>query len=410
MAEFFTLLPPGNALHSLLSHLPGPLPGEVVSTENSLDRVLTSTIYSPANLPSFPRSTMDGYAVRASDTFGATPNLPSYLAIVGEITMGSEASITLNNAQSALIHTGGMLPDNADAVVMIENTQPSKEDEIEILKAVAVGENVLNVGEDVIKDAEILLQGLRLRPQDIVALMALGITQISVTRRPSVAIISTGDEIVPPDSPLQSAQVRDVNSYTLSALITKAGGIPKRYGIISDKIDTLTETAKIALQECDSLIISAGSSASVRDITAEVLDNLGDPGIFLHGIAVKPGKPTILGACNGKPVFGLPGNPVSAINAANLLVRPTLHYLQGYEPPPPPLVNARLSRNIASVAGREDYIPVKLTHKDDTTIATPVFGKSNLIFTLVRSDGMVTVPLNSTGLNVGEDVTVELYT
>lgn len=409
MTEFITVLPPGEALQRLLEHLPGPLPPESVPTADGLGRVLARGIDSPANLPAFPRSTMDGYAVRAQDTFGATPSLPTYLNVAGEIHMGSVPTISLQPAQTMLIHTGGMIPENADAVVMVENTQPSRENEIEIFKAAAVGENILKVGEDVASGTEVLPSGLRLRPQDLGALMALGITEVEVIRMPRVAMIATGDEVMPPNAQTSPGQVRDINSYTLSALVETAGGVPVRYGIVPDNLASQKDAAEKALTDCDVVAISAGSSASVRDITAKVLHSLGDPGVLIHGVAVKPGKPTILAVANEKAAFGLPGNPVSAIVIARILLLPTLYYLQGTHAPEARIITAKLTRNIASNAGREDHVPVRILHNDGVTLAEPVFGKSNLIFTLVRSDGSVTVPLNSNGLGQGEIVDVELY-
>ncbi len=409
MTEFITVLPPGEALQRLMEQLPGPLPSERVPTADGLGRVLARSIHSPTNLPAFPRSTMDGYAVRAQDTFGATPSLPTYLKVAGEIHMGSTPTISLQPAQTMLIHTGGMIPENADAVVMVENTQPSRENEVEVFKAAAVGENILKVGEDVVSGTEVLPSGLRLRPQDLGALMALGITQVEVIRRPKVAMIATGDEVIPPEAQTSPGQVRDINSYTLSGLVETAGGVPVRYGIVPDDLAHQKDAAEKALRECDVVVISAGSSASVRDITAKVLHSLGNPGVLIHGIAIKPGKPTIIAVANGKAAFGLPGNPVSAIVTARILLLPTIHYLQGTHKAKPRTVTAKLTRNIASNAGREDYVPVRVFHNDGVTLAEPIFGKSNLIFTLVRSDGSVTVPLNSNGLGKGETVDVELY-
>jgi molybdopterin molybdotransferase len=352
---------------------------------------------------------MDGYAVRAQDTFGATPSLPTYLRVAGEISMGSAPAKRLEPVHAMLIHTGGMLPENADAVVMVENTQPSIRDEIEIFKAAAVGENVLKVGEDVAQNGEVMQPGLRLRPQDLGALVALGITQIEVTRAPRVALIATGDEVLPPQATISPGQVRDINSYTLSGLVESVGGVPVRYGIIADDHHSLKAAAESALRKCDVLTISAGSSTSVRDITERVLHSLGEPGVLLHGIAMKPGKPTILAVSNGKPALGLPGNPVSAMVVARILLLPILHFLQGTHPPTANIVAAQLTRNITSTSGREDHIPVRLLSNEGKTYAEPIFGKSNLIFTLVRSDGSVTVPLNSNGLSQGETVNVLLY-
>jgi len=409
MTEFFTLLPPAEALKCLLDELPGPLPSKSVPTSGALGRVLATRIHAPSDLPAFARSTMDGYAVRAQDTFGATPNLPTYLKVAGEVTMGSAPDISLNTAEATLIHTGGMLPENADAIVMVENTQLSRLNEIEVLRAAAVGENVLQVGEDVAYGDEVLASGARLRPQDLGALMALGITKVDVAQIPSVALIATGDEVIPPDASIIPGQVRDINSYALSGIVENAGGRPQRYGIIPDDINILKDIAAKALRKCDVLVITAGSSASIRDITKQVLDSLGHPGVLLHGVAVKPGKPTIIAVANGKPAIGLPGNPVSAMVIARLLLIPLVHHLLGYRTPEAPTVTAQLTRNIASSAGREDFIPVRILRESGGTLADPVFGKSNLIFTLVQSHGSVIVPLNSNGLSRGETVEVHLH-
>jgi molybdopterin molybdotransferase len=410
MTEFFTLVSPTQALQTLIDQLNGALKSETISSIEALNRILAASITSPSNLPAFPRSTMDGYAVRAEDTYGATSNIPAYLSVVDEIQMGTVPSFKLEPAQAALIHTGGMLPENADAVIMIENTQTSRNDEIEIFKAVSVGENILKIGEDVTKGSEVIASGSNLRPQDIGALMALGITSVDVTVSPIVGLISTGNEVVHPDSTINPGQVRDINSYSLSALVQSAGGIPKRYGIIKDDLTSVQEAAKIALSECDILVIAAGSSVSARDITSDVINNLGKPGILLHGIAVKPGKPTILAVANNKPIFGLPGNPVSAMVVARLLLVPTINFLNGANTrTTSSVITAVLTRNISSIAGREDHVPVLIKTVEGKTLAEPVFGKSNLIFTLVRSTGSVIVPINSNGLVQGSLVDVHLY-
>jgi molybdopterin molybdotransferase len=240
--------------------------------------------------------------------------------------------------------------------------------------------------------------------------MALGITSVDVTVSPIVGLISTGDEVVHPDSDIKPGQVRDINSYSLSALVQSVGGIPKRYGIIKDNLASVQEAASIALSECDILVIAAGSSVSARDITSDVINNLGKPGVLLHGIAVKPGKPTILAVANNKPIFGLPGNPVSAMVVARLLLVPTINFLTGANTrTPSSIITAELTRNISSIAGREDHVPVVIKTIEGKTLAEPVFGKSNLIFTLVRSTGSIVIPINSNGFVQGSLVDVHLY-
>lgn len=382
---------------------------ELIDTVAALDRVTAGPVIAPYPLPSFPRSTVDGYAVRAVDTFGANDSLPAYLELIGEVPMGAAAKLSLSTGQCALIHTGGMLPAGADAVVMVEYTQSARPGEVEMLRATAPGENVLKVGEDVAAGQEVISAGVRLRPPEIGGLMALGHTRVRVARRPRVGILSSGDEVIPPDAEIGPGQVRDVNSYSLGALIEQAGGLPVRFGILPDRAEALRSAAAQALAECDVVIITAGSSASARDLTAEVIDSLGSPGVLVHGVDVRPGKPTILAVCNGKAVVGLPGNPVSALVIAGLFVVPVIQALLGLRSDRPTLrIRARLTTNLPSQAGREDWIAVRLQETPQGYLAEPVFGKSNLIFTLARSDGLVRIPPDATGLEAGELVEVTL--
>jgi len=410
MPEFFTVLPPAEALAKLWHHLPLDPQPERISSADALGRITAEALFAPAPLPAFPRSTMDGYAVRAADTFGASQSLPAYLNVIDEAPMGRAPTFEIKPTQAALIHTGGMLPAGADAVVMVEVTQKTQGSEIEILKAVAPGENILRVGDDVTQGTQLLPAGQVLRPQDLGGLSALGLTQISVARRPRVALLATGDEIVAPEVEAQPGQVRDVNSFSVAGQIAQAGGLPVRCGIAPDNFEALKAAAEAALAQADALVLSAGSSVSTRDMTAEVVQQLGEPGVLAHGVAVKPGKPTILAVANGKPVFGLPGNPVSAMVIADLFVVPTVYRLQGcVTPPVRSSVRARLTHNIASEAGRVDYIPARLIQQEGEQWAEPVFGKSNQIFTLVFAAGMVLIPSEANGLSAGELVEVRLF-
>lgn len=413
MPEFLQLLPPPEALSRLFENLNGEdslLQFEEVETVHALGRVTASPVTAPHPLPTFPRSTVDGYAVKASDTYGASEGLPAYLGVAGEAPMGARPDFKLSKGSCAVIHTGGMLPEGADAVVMIEYTQSVRPDEVEILRAAAVAENVLKIGEDVSAGQEVISKGRRLRPADIGGLMALGIMRLPVARRPRVGILSSGDEVVSPDVEIQPGQVRDVNAYSLSALIEEAGGAPVRFGIIPDEAQAMLEAAQNALEECDALVITAGSSASTRDLTAQVIDRLGKPGVLVHGVNVRPGKPTILGVCNHKAVVGLPGNPVSALVIAGLFIAPLIGRLLGeVQARLRPSVQARLTLNLSSQAGREDWIPVRLVQEAEGYAAEPVFGKSNLIFTLARAHGMVCISADATGLSAGERVEVRLF-
>jgi molybdopterin molybdotransferase len=359
---------------------------------------------------------MDGYAVRAADTFGASESLPAFLEVVGEVAMGQAAEVELGIGQAAIVHTGGMVPVTADAVVQIEHTQlidaptTATPFEIEVFRPVAIGQNVLQVGEDVTPQAEILPAGHQLRPQDIGGLLALGITEVEVSRRPRVAILATGDEVVAPQEMPQPGQIRDINSYTIAGQVEQAGGIPLMGGIIPDNFPVLQAAAASVLEDSDMLVMTAGSSVSARDMTVKVLGGLGEPGVLFHGVATRPGKPTIVGVSGGKPLLGLPGNPVSAMIQFDMFGVPAIYQLQGLRNPPRRgLVWAKLSENIASESGREDYIPARLEDSGEGLLATPVFGKSNLIYTLVNADGLIKVPLNKAGLLAGEMVEVRLF-
>jgi molybdopterin molybdotransferase len=284
MPEMFTVLPPSAALKSVIVQLPADVREEKIATAEALERVLVGRLIAPSSLPSFPRSTMDGYAVRAADTFGATESLPAYLAVIGEVPMGGKSELTVSAAQAAVVYTGGMIPPGADAVVMVERTQKLDDANIEVLRAVAPGENVIDIGEDVKEGEPLFETGHILRPQDLGGLMALGITHVSVAVKPRVAILSTGDEIIPPEQTPGPGQIRDINTYTISGLVEQAGGIPLLQGIIKDDYDSFLAAARSALEKADLLVISAGSSVSTRDLTAKVVNNLGKPGVMIHGL------------------------------------------------------------------------------------------------------------------------------
>ncbi len=410
MREFFNVVPPSEALATLLDRLEVSVQGEVVPTAQALGRVTAEDVVSREDLPPYPRSTMDGYSVRARDTFGASESLPAYFDVVGEVPMGSQPLVSLSTGQAAVAYTGGMLAEGADAVVMVENTQGVGDGSIEILRPVAPGENVIQVGEDTKVGETVIPKGRLIRAQDVGVLFGLGITEVSVAQQPKVAIVSTGDELVPPDQSPTPGQVRDINSYSVASLVQDAGGIPIHFGLVPDDFEAQRQAAVEGLKQADVLVFSAGSSVSSRDMTARVLDDLGQPGVLVHGIAHKPGKPTIVALVNGIPAFGLPGNPVSAMVVFGILVRPVIQALMGRtESPVTRGVHARLTKDIRSAAGREDHVQVKILESDDGLLADPVFGKSNLIRTLVEADGVVVVPLDDGGLYAGDEVFVRIY-
>jgi molybdopterin molybdotransferase len=411
MPEFLKLVEPQKALDLLLSHLEITPEGELISTREALGRITKRDVLSPHPLPEFRRSTVDGFAVKAGSTYGAGETLPAYLHLVGEVPMGGKPNFEIQEGQSAVIHTGGMLPEGADAVVMMEYTQVLEDDQVEIYRASAVGENVIEVGEDVRQNDVIVPAGIRLRVSEIGALMALGITELHVVRKPIVGILSSGDEVIPPDHAPQPGQVRDINSYTLAGIISEAGCQAVTYGIIPDNRQKMKDAIRKAHHETDLVIVTAGSSASSRDLTAELMDEMGEPGLLVHGVNIKPGKPTIFAVADGKPLIGLPGNPVSAYVIADQLVMPVLRKIQGLtRERQRPQVQAELSINVSSQTGRMDFVPVALTKGESgALIADPVFGKSNLIFVLVQADGLVKIPPDLGGLDAGATVNVLLF-
>ena len=410
MSEFLQLLPPPAALAALLDKLTVTCQSEHIPTVDALGRVMSQPVVAPFSLPSFPRSTVDGYAVKSADTHGASESLPAYLQLIGEVPMGGTPDFTVGKGQCAIIHTGGMLPAGADAVVMVEFTQQAMDDEIEMLRAVGNGENVLQIGEDVTAGDVVLAAGVRVRSAEIGGLMALGYPEVSVAKKPRVGILSSGDEVIPPGQPLQHGQIYDINSYTLKALVEQTGGIAQTYGIIPDNAAAFSDYANRALADNDIVIFTAGSSVSVRDLTAQTIDRLGSPGVIVHGVNVRPGKPTILAVCDGKPVIGLPGNPVSALVIAGIFVTAVIEQFLGRDQTRGvnPTVSGRLTTNLASQSGREDWVAVRLVPTETGYDVDPVFGKSNLIFTLARADGLLRIHPDANGIAAGSTVQVQL--
>ena len=376
-------------------------------------RVLAQDLPAPETVPAFPRASMDGYAVRAGDTFGASPGLPQYLEITGEVLMGDVPERALGSGEAHRIATGGMLPPGADAVVMVEYTNEMPDKTMEVRRPVAPGENVLHPGEDV-KAGEVLFPaGRSLRPQDIGLLAALGVTRLRVHRRPRVVVFSSGDEILPIQDKPPPGKVRDANAYLVAAQVAAGGGVPLLADIIPDNFQALRTALSDALAEADLILISGGSSVGTRDLTLAAIQDLPGADILVHGVAIRPGKPTILADIGGKPLMGLPGHPASAAIVMQVLGLPLLARLAGLADLTPPWggkVMATLSRNLAGASGREDYVRVRLREDGDTLWADPVLGPSGLLSPLVASHGLVMIPLDLEGLNQGEMLTVRLFT
>ncbi len=373
-------------------------------------RVLAVDIIAHEDLPEFDKSTVDGYAVRTADTAGASDGGPTQLAVVGEVQMGTPPAFGVGPGQAARIPTGGMLPSGADAVVMVEDTE-ARDGGIRTRRRPAPGENVIRRAEDVRGGDVVLGRGARLRPQDLGLLAGIGIAEVEVFFRPRVAVLATGDEVIPPGRRPSIGQVRDINTYTLAALIEQEGGIPQVYGIIPDDRELLLRTLKEARRSADLVLVSGGSSVGVKDAVAWAINALGRPGVIVHGVSIKPGKPTILGVVDGTPVIGLPGHPVSGMVIFDVFVRDLLWGLAGRTPPRRfgRVVRARLQRRIPSAGGREDHVRVLLEERDGEVWAVPQLGKSGIITTMTRADGLVVVPLGQDGVAEGAVVEVELF-
>jgi len=402
------------ALALVLKSLSSALPPEIkMSIENSYARILSRDMYSPENLPQFARSTVDGFAVNSSDTFGASDSLPSYLNIAGEVLMGELPGFNIKKGTVAKIPTGGMLPEGADAVVMIEHAQYIDENMIEVVKPAGPGENVIQAGEDIKKGELVLEKGHRLRPQDIGALAGLGITEVHVYEKPKASIISTGNEIVPPYKNVKPGQVRDINSYNLAGLIAEAGGEPVSKGIFKDEYDVIKRVVEDSLKDSNMVLITGGSSVGTKDMTAKIINDVGTPGVLFHGVSLKPGKPLIGGIINNTPVFGLPGHPAAITVCFEQFIEPVLKKLTGISENSfrgrKQTVTAKMAKNVSSTSGREDHIRVSLEERDNEVWAIPILGKSGLITTLVKADGIVVIPLRKLGVEQDEIVEVRLF-
>ena len=378
---------------------------EFVPISAAAGRILSEDIIAEEYVPDFNRSTVDGYAVRAADTFGCSDAIPAILSLQGEIRMGEDAGFALLRENCAYVPTGGALPEGADCAVMLEYTEDYGDGTIGILKPGAPGMNVIFRGDDVYPGKVVLQAGRVLTAQDIGALAAVGKTSVPVSRRLNVGIISTGDELVPPEQKPLPGQVRDVNTALLSALLTEQGAEVHSYGIIVDDEDLLRETVTRAVQECDAVLLSGGSSVGVKDASCRIIESLGE--LLLHGIALKPGKPTIMGRSGNKPLIGLPGHPVAAFVVARLFVVPLLDRLAGRERPLWS-VTAELSESVGANHGRAQVNPCRLIRQDGRVLALPIRSKSGLITQLAGADGFFCIERDCEGLPKGAPVQVYL--
>jgi molybdopterin molybdotransferase len=382
-------------------------PAETIPLTDALHRIPAAPVTAAHSLPGFARSTVDGYAVRAADTYGVSEGLPGYLDVAGAIRMGAAPDVAVSPGTAVAMPTGGMLPPGADAVVMVEYTAEAMSGTIEVVRPVAPGDGVIRADEDAAPGTAIVPAGRPLRAQDLGMLAAAGVMSVTVHARPVVTVFSTGDEVVPPDTAaLMPGQVRDATAVALAALISEAGGDPVPGGIVADDPGLLEAALRPALDDSDVIVVSAGSSVGARDETAAAVGRLGEPGIWCHGLAIKPGKPTLLAECAGVPVIGLPGNPRSALVVFRLIGMPLVRLVAGCTlPPAEATVRARLDRDLASATGRLDVVQVRVSGG----CASPVFGMSALLSVLTQADGYVIIPEEATGLGAGAEVDVTLY-
>ncbi|OSB13362.1 gephyrin-like molybdotransferase Glp [Clostridium botulinum] len=379
---------------------------EEVELLSSMDRVIYEDIVSHINVPNFRRSTVDGYAVNSKDVAGASESMPAMMNYRGEVFMGKIPEVNIDfPGDCVYVPTGGMIPEGSDSVIMVEYTERVHEDTVLINKATAYGEKVVEIGEDIAKEEVIIKKGERLRPYEIGVLSSLGITKVPVCRNPKVAIISTGDEIVDPNKEPNLGEVRDINSYLLQASIIEDGGIPINYGIIRDDFNLLKNTVEKAIEDTDIVLISGGSSVGKKDVTIDVINSFGDTGVFVHGIAIKPGKPTIIGNVKDKIVFGLPGHPLSAAVVYKVIVKYYIDKIAGVKEKVFPIV-CKFNINYHSAKGREEYLPVTLNWQENEIIASPIFSKSGLISGFSKAYGFIKIDKNLEGIKKDEKVFV----
>ncbi len=386
-----------------------PLEHEQVTLEEAGGRYLAEDITSKEDIPGFNRSTVDGYAVKAEESFGANDSIPAIFDFCGEILMGQPAS-SLPSGHCCLVHTGGMLPREANAVIMVENTEKIGS-QVHAFNQVAPGENIIQKGEDLRINSIVLQKGKKIRAPELGLLASIGITKINVYRKPKIGIFSSGDELVEySKKELKNGQIRNCNSVSLVYMATQYGAIPIYGGILPDQEELFLEKSKKMLDEVDMLVFSGGSSVGDRDYTAITMKELGKPGLLIEGLSIQPGKPTLLARCGQKPLLGLPGHPISAMNIFSILGKGLINKLSGnLSMPYKATLKAILTRNIPSKSGRTDYIRVKI-HEDDAQLsAAPIFGRSGILRTLSEADGLLIIPSEKEGLYEGESVEIHLW-
>lgn len=395
------------AIRRILSSV-RPLGSEIIPFDSSLGRVLAEDVVSEVDVPPFDRAAVDGYAVRAKDTFGASQTNPKKFRLVGEVKIGSVPRISVGKGKAVKIMTGAHMPKGADAVVMVEYTKREGE-LIEVFTPLTPGKNVSAKGEDVRKGEVLLRRGHQIRPQDVGMFSSIRHLKVRVFRRPRVAIIATGSEVKPPGKPLKPAEITDINSYSLAAGVVSCGGVADRLGIFPDDPEALRRAILKGLRN-DMVLISGGSAVGEQDIVPEVTAQLGK--ILFHGVAMRPGGPTAFGLVHEKPVFCLAGFPVASLVAFEILVKPAMNVMQGLPADWGRLkVRAKLTRKIASTLGRADVVRVRILREEGKLLAEPIrITGSSVLSSMTRADGFVLVPDDVEGIEAGHEVEVELFT
>lgn len=409
MMELLKTLSVAQVQDTIASLLKGkPMQVEEVSLLEGRGRIMAKPVTSPHDVPEFNRSTVDGFAVKAEDTFGANEGIPAMLTKRGEVYMGQEAEVEVGPGECVYVSTGGMLPQGANAMVMVEYVEHLDDTTLLVQQSVSPGANVLRKGEDLEKGETIFDRGHMLRPQDIGLLAGMGFQQVPVYAPLKVAVISTGDELISPEETLTPGKIIDMNTYSLSAALEEDGFQVVGRSVVKDHMETLQQTLRDYMKKADVILVSGGSSMGEYDITKKAVDSMGAPGALVHGMSVKPGKPTIVGMAEGVLMIGLPGQPVSALVVYHLLMKPLLKGLTGNDKIIPAVVG-ELTVNIPSAPGREHYVMVTFEEENRHVRVSPQHGKSGMLSMMGRSQGMIKIPVNQEGLSKGGMVKVILF-
>lgn len=406
--EFFNVMSVDEVKNILVNNFKNiKIETEKVSILDSYERVLSKDIASQINVPDFNRSTVDGYAIKSNDSHGCSDCMPTFLDVIGEVNMGEAINLDIKNGQCMYVPTGGMIPKNADSVIMIEHVEKLDETTIAIHKPSSTGENVVYKGDDIKEEQVVLKRGKKINSQDIGVLAALGAYEIEVYKPIKFTVISTGDEIIDLDESLEFGKIRDINGYAICSLIKKLGGSVVKKAIVKDNYELLKEEVSNAIKNSDIVLLSGGSSVGTRDYTHDVINSFDGQGVLVHGVALKPGKPTIIGECENKAVIGLPGHPVSAIIVFKIFIEYlTKQILDITEIKY--TVAAKINTNIHSSPGKKTYQMVILEEIDNKYYATPIFGKSSMITLLSKACGYVIIDEDCEGLYKEQEVKVHL--